>query len=386
MSVMTGSGLQTMFCRQISLLTAVPLVLVLMLTGTASPAAAATSDPAPHDPFSPSSVWNAPIPNNAPLVSNSSTLVANLVQQVQTYGAWINSRKYSTPVYSVPANQPTVSVTIDHATAMYANATDAANLAQQLSAVPIPPNAQPAPGTDHHMVIWQPSTNTEWEMWLVSQETTSTGATRWHAGWGARIQNVSLSSGIAPHPFGATASGVSELGGLMTANEITGASITHALALTIPNAYGWGRFVWPANRTDGRSTDSATPMEGTRFRLDPKLNVYSLGLPPVAQAMALAAQRYGIVLRDTGGAVVFYAEQPSDVGLYDYHWGNGLDPAQMLAHFPWSRLQAIAPPTGSKTGNTPHRRGSRRRGGRPRCNRSLTVRRRTWPHRLPCPP
>jgi hypothetical protein len=336
-----------MFRRQISRLAALPLVLMLMLTGTASPAAAAPSDPAPYDPFSPSSVWNAPIPNNAPLVSNSSTLVASLVQQVQTYGAWINSRQWSTPVYSVPAKQHTVSVTVDHATAMYTNATDAANLAQQLSAVPIPPNAQPAPGTDHHMIIWQPSTNTEWEMWLVSRVTTSTGATEWHAGWGARIQNVSLSSGIAPYPFGATASGVSELGGLMTANEITNASITHALALAVPDTAGWGQFVWPANRTDGRSVASDAIIEGTRFRLDPTLNVYSLGLPPVAQAMALAAQRYGIVLRDTAGAVVFYAEQPSDVGLYDYNWGNGLDPAQLLAHFPWSSLQAVAPPTGT---------------------------------------
>jgi hypothetical protein len=347
MPVVISSALQTMFRRQISLLAAVPLVLLLMLTGTASPAAAATSDPAPYDPFSPTSVWNAAIPNNAPLVSNSSTLVANLVGQVHTYGTWINSAQWSTPVYSVPAQQATVSVTVDPGSAMYTNATDARNLAQQLSAVPIPSNAQPSPGTDHHMIIWQPSTNTEWEMWLVRQVTTSTGATQWHTGWGARIKNVSQSSGIAPYPFGATASGVSELGGLMTADEISSASITHALALAIPNTYGWGQFVWPANRTDGLSTDSATPMEGTRFRLDPTLNVYALGLPPVAQAMALAAQRYGIVVRDRAGSVAFYAEQPSDVGLYYYNWGNGLNPAQLLANFPWSSLQAVAPPTGS---------------------------------------
>jgi hypothetical protein len=342
--------------------------MVFVLVGTALPALAHTAkrhsrrthgratalmpDPAPQNPFSPTSVWNAPIASNAPLSANSSMYVANLVRQVNIYGTWINSQQYSTPVYQVAINQPRVSVYIDHS-AMYTNAADAAVLALEMSRVPIPPNAQPAAGSDHHMIIWQPSTDTEWELWLAKRVVGMTGV-QWHAGWGARIDHVSQSSGIAPYPYGATASGVSELGGLITANEISNAQINHALAMAIPEAEGWGQYVWPANRTDGRSAATDAIPEGTRFRLDPTLNVDSLGLPPVTRAIALAAQRYGIVMRDTAGAVVFYAEAPSDVGLTDYSWGQGLDPAQLLSHFPWSRLQVVAvPPNAQQPGGTP---------------------------------
>ena len=337
--------------RQISRLAAVPLVLIAALAATASPAAA-VSDPAPRDPFASSSYWNAPIPSTAPLAADSASRVAGLVQQVQTYGSWINASQWSTPVYSVPGSQATVPVTVDYGTSMYTNWMDALNLSQQLSAVPIPANAQPSPDSDHHLIIWQPSTDTEWEMWLVSKTTTPAGATVWHCGWGARITSVSQSPGTVPHPFGATASGIPLLGGLMTANEIASArwgdaSITHALALAVPLTEGWGQFVWPANRTDGKTASAPWTLEGTRFRLDPNLNVNALGLPPLARAMALAAQRYGIVVRDTSGSVAFYAEQPSDVGLYDYNWGSGLNPAQLLANFPWASLQVVAPPPGA---------------------------------------
>jgi hypothetical protein len=328
-------------------LVAVLLLTVFVLIGTASPRASASgpiSDPAPQDPFSPSSVWNAPIPSDTPLAANSLALVATLQREVLTYGPWINSSAWSTPVYQVPANQPTVAVTVDPAAAMW-NADGAASLASQLSAVPIPPYAQPAAGTDRHLVIWQPSTDTEWEMWLTRQVIGLNGL-EWHASWGARIQNVSQSSGIAPYPFGATASGVSELGGLITADEIAHAQINHALAMALPETEGWGVFVWPANRTDGRSPLPDAIPQGTRFRLDPTVNVDSLPLTPVVRAIALAAQRYGIVVRDTAGAVDFYAEDPKDVGQLSYDWGYGLNPAQALANFPWGRLQVVAVPAG----------------------------------------
>lgn len=344
------STLRTTDRRQQRRLVAALLLTAFALIGTASPkasAAAALPDPAPRNPFSPSSVWNAPIPSDAPLDPNSAALDATLQREVLTYGPWINSSEYSTPVYQVPANQPTVRVTVDPATAMW-NPDGAPELASEFAAVPIPPYAQPAAGTDHHLVIWQPSTDTEWEMWLTHQVVGGNGI-EWHASWGARIQNVSQSSGIAPYPFGATASGVSELGGLITADEIAHAQINHALAMALPETEGWGVFVWPANRTDGRSPLPDAIPQGTRFRLDPSVNVDSLPLTPVVRAMALAAQRYGIVVRDTAGAVVFYAEDPADVGLYSYDWGYGLDPAQALANFPWDRLQVVAVPNAGAT-------------------------------------
>lgn len=297
-----------------------------------------SADPAPQRPFAADGIWNAPLPQDAPLAVRSAAYVSELAGQVQRFGGWINSSSWSAPVYQVAAGQPGVPVAIDKAAT---GDPTALALQAQLSNVPIPAGAQPSPDSDHVLVIWQPATDTEWELWLARPP--ADGSPQWRAGWGARIANVSSNPGLPQYPFGVTASGLSVLGGQITADEIATQRIDHALALALPQTADGNRAVWPANRSDGNDSAADAIPQGTRFRLDPALNIDSLGLAPMARAIALAAQRYGIIVRDTAGAVTFYAEQPSDVGLADYAWGGGLDPAQMLAGFPWQRLQAVAP-------------------------------------------
>ncbi|MEZ5081520.1 MAG: hypothetical protein R2878_12870 [Thermoleophilia bacterium] len=50
---------------------------------------------------------------------------------------------------------------------------------------------------------------------------------------------------------------------------------------------------------------------GSRFRLDPAVDVDALNLHPFVALLAHAAQEHGLVLRDTAGAVVLYAEDPA---------------------------------------------------------------------------
>jgi hypothetical protein len=70
-------------------------------------------------------------------------------------------------------------------------------LAQVLrQGVPIPAAAKPAEGTDQHMVVWQPSTNTMWEFWHAQDVN---GA--WHARWGGRMTDVSSSPGFSQQPL-----------------------------------------------------------------------------------------------------------------------------------------------------------------------------------------
>jgi hypothetical protein len=60
--------------------------------------------------------------------------------------------------------------------------------------------------------------------------------------------------------------------------------------------------------------------------------------------IAEAAQRYGIIVRDYAGAVVFYSEDPVPSGNYILRQMlGGQSPAQALSSFPWSRLQAMDP-------------------------------------------
>jgi hypothetical protein len=191
------------------------------------------------------------------------------------------------------------------------------------------------------MVVWQPSTDTMWEFWVANKQ-----ADGWHAAWGGQMPNVSSSSGYftAPSNWGATATSLPLLGGLIRIDELRAGRIDHALAVCIPEASSrW--FSWPAQRTDGQNSSQSAIPEGTRFRLDPNLNLNALPMSRATRIIAEAAQRYGIVVRDTGGAITFYAEDPTPLGSDPYvgptGFFDGAYPSQMLADFPWSQLQAL---------------------------------------------
>lgn len=300
------------------------------LLACAAGAALALPSAAAAAPFSSTSVWNAPLSASAPLDPESGALVADLQRQVATYGPWINTTQYSVPIYKVPSTQPRIRVTLDRYNP---------SLQEAFDAVPLPADAKPAAGWDKHLVVWQVATDTMWEFWVLSRK-----ADGWHAGWGAKIVNASKSIGVLPSPLGASATGLPLAGGLMRPFELSARSIPHALALGLPDVRA-GAFRWPATRTDGTVAGASSIPAGTRFRLPASLDVNALPLSPAVKAMAVAAQRYGIVVRDTAGAVAFYAEDPTPTGTNPYPalFGTGwMD--QALKDFPWSRLQVVAPP------------------------------------------
>jgi hypothetical protein len=296
---------------------------------------AASGAQAATQPFAPSSFWNAPLAANAPLASNSSTLVASLNQQVATSGTYINTTKYSTPVYTVPSTQPMVNIHVD------SNSTVVKSV---LSSAPLPAGAKPAAGSDGHLVIVQPSTDTMWEFWRLSLQVDG-----WHAAYGGRMNGVSTNAGYFASTQGATATSLPLLGGLMRTSELSSYTINHALAIAVPQALA-KTFTWPAQRTDGNTTVATAIPEGTRFRLPASLDINSLNLKPGVKAMALAAQRYGMVVRDKSGCVAFYAEDPTPSGTNPYPTIFGtpyMDTSHALAGFPWSKLQVVAPPATS---------------------------------------
>jgi hypothetical protein len=162
------------------------------------------------------------------------------------------------------------------------------------------------------------------------------------------MDNASTSPGYFDHVgrstnWGATATGLPLLGGLVTGADLQRGYINHALAIGVVEA-ARAVWSWPAQRTDGGTfTSGITPIpEGTRFRLDPTLNIASLNLPPIDRMLAQAAQTYGIVIRDKGGAVVFYGQDPKSLpnNPWPAAFGNQW-PNKVLARFPWSHLQAL---------------------------------------------
>jgi hypothetical protein len=318
----------------------------------ATPATSAVSAPTPAPPialprlFAPDSVWNAPLAPTVPLDPSNATLVRTLQDTVAQnlaagWGPWIGTDGTS-PLYTVPANQPTVRVTLD------AGAWNGA-LQQALDAVPMPPNAQPAAGPDGHLTVWQPSTDRMWEFFQARRM-----ADGWHASYGGAMANVSGSPGyydasswpgLSQRSWGATATSLPVIAGTIMIDELKAGVIPHALALNIP----WAKpnvYSWPAQRTDGQSTDPNAIPEGARFRLDPRVDLVSLNLPPMTRMMAVAAQQYGMIVRDqTGHAVSFFAENPAQYGTDPYTSPGGFyggpNPSAVMRAFPWQYVQLV---------------------------------------------
>lgn len=314
-------------------------------------AAALLAAPAAAErPFAPSSVWNKPLARDARLAPDSRALVRELLRQRRFSTPWVNTTIYSTPVYTVGPGTSPAPVHVDTPSALFSTAADADALRPRLGAVPIPSGARPASGVNRHMVVWQPSTDTMWELWNAHRVPDERSPWKtdsilgWHAAWGARIDRASRSAGTGQAPFGATASGLPLMGGLVRLNEWRSGKIRHALALGIHDIAA-GSWVWPANRTDGAYRGAGGIPMGTRFRLDPRVDIDSLELSPSGKAIARAAQRYGMVVRDHADkSFALYGEDPAPTGRNPYpRLFAGLRPDQALRGFPWRRLVAVAP-------------------------------------------
>jgi hypothetical protein len=287
--------------------------------------------------FGDASVWNQPLTDGAPLDPASNRLSSALADQVQREietrkGPWINTTRWSVPVYVVGADVPRVYVHLDN---------NKPALQRDFASVPVPANAIPSNDADATLAIYQPATDTYWDFWRMRRADDG-----WHAVWGGKMTDASSNPGYFLDKRGASASGVPLLAGLITIAELRAGRIDHALALAVPTTAA-GTFVWPAQRSDGKTTGPTAIPEGTRFRIDRSVDLDKLGLTPAGLAIARAVQRYGMIVRDGAGNVTFFAEDPAPTGGNPYGaLFRGRYANEVLRGFPWDRLQVVAPPSG----------------------------------------
>ncbi len=313
--------------------------------GSAADGAGLSAGKGPFRFFSPKSFWNRPIPTHARIDRRSAAIIGVFDKEIATTtevkkGPTILTTAWSVPIYTVPADQPTVKVTLESVSPSHV-------LQSAWDAVPLPADAQPAAGTDKHLVVWQPSTDRLWEFWRLEQAPTG-----WQAAWGGAMRNVATNLGVygrkawpsASPYWGASASSLSIAGGLITLEDLERGQINHALAIGIPDVRA-GVYASPAHRTDGTSTNPLSLPEGAHLRLEPGLDLAALHLPPLTLMIAEAAQRYGIFVRDGTGNVAFYAQDPITTGTEPYTgpggYFEGMTPGPLLASFPWSHLQLL---------------------------------------------
>lgn len=291
----------------------------------------AVSDALPTDAiFAPTSFWYQPIPANVPLHASSTQFAQDFVRQRNSYynTVAINSWNYASPVYIASADTPTVDIGfLDCQGKGYFDS----GLKSQFTAVPLPANAEAANGSDRELTIYDPVNNRLWDFWKFDKASGK-------ACWGGRMLDTKSSNGIFPFPYGTTATGLPFIGGQITAEELRRGEIRHVIGISLVDAAPSNVVSWPAGRSDGNGTGIIP--EGTRFRLDPSINVDALSIHPVAKIIAKAAQKYGFVVWDRAGSVSVRFQNPKSYPSDPYPaLFNGTPSYNILNGIPWDKLQ-----------------------------------------------
>jgi hypothetical protein len=300
----------------------------------AGPPPTTTTTPVPFDATPalqwPTSLFDRPVVTWA-IDTSSAQFVSNLVTDYRDHYGSVGVN--TVPIYTVPAGQPDVTVSVAPGCNRFTSATG--------QKIPIPGNVALAGSSDSPLVIWQPSSHLDWELWQVSRQT----ATAYSACWGGKLSTVT-SDGVFPSPYGLSATGISYLAVTITEADIASGSIDHAVGMVVPRC---NYSVYPADRTDCRY-DPGQPGEGQWFRFAPGTPMPP-GLTPFAQMVFQAIETYGAVVTDQGGGVEIEAEQASDWAA-EGHTGtdpitaswDGLPGYEVVASLPWPDLQVVDPP------------------------------------------
>lgn len=317
----------------------------------------------PGKEFTADSYVHKPLAPDAPLDEHSAEYVADFQRQIKAYYGTVNVNvhKFAPAIYTIGPDAPTVRVKVfDKQKPDWTFKP----LQDQWLDVPLPENFKAAEGTDMEAVIYQPSTGRYWEFWLMQktgakiQNSKGQEVDEWGARWGGHIPDLSKNPGYYPTPkegykFGTQASGLPFLAGIITIEDQLRGEINHALHILVVEALRSDYYSHPAQRSDGQIDPAknrfAIP-EGAIFRLPADLDLDKIPMDSYTRMVAKAVQKYGMVVSDKAGAIVFRAENPAGRYATDpYKWifrGRNEKEATFPAYarfqsFPWSKLQML---------------------------------------------
>jgi hypothetical protein len=255
-------------------------------------------------------VWNARV-DHLPVRGDSATLLASIGATRTFHMDFGSYAGYGIPYQVVDGSTPRRPVAFD-----YADESDP-------GPYPIPDVPLVEGGSDRHLLAVDREGCRLYELFAVRQG--SDGA--WRAGSGAQWD---LGSN-ALRPAGwtsADAAGLPILPGLVRYDEVDAGAIHHALRFTAPQTRR--AYVYPARHFASSSTSASLPPMGLRVRLRAEADL--AGLSPHARTIALALQRYGMILADNGSP--WYVSGMSDPRFDD-------DVLHELDRFRGSDLEAV---------------------------------------------
>jgi hypothetical protein len=265
-------------------------------------------------PFSDDSPWNTLIAEGAELEPDSAALIADLASS-SPYGSRIdvNLEQFSVPMFLANASTPRALVRCRVGGFGFAGNDGIMTTAM----VPMPTDALPDAASDHHLLIVDQATNTEWGLWNAAKNgaewSCGTGASMDLSGNGVRPSAVGNRTWYTSH--GPRACGFALSAGLITREAIEAGEIDHALVIAYPHIRA-GLYTSPASTAQARKGDQSIQTRGIpcggRVQLDPSVDVDSLGLSDAGRTIAIALQRYGAFVGDFSGGISVYAENSAD--------------------------------------------------------------------------
>ena len=270
-------------------------------------------------PFNDQSPWNTPIGPNPELESDSAVRIADF-ESSSPYGEHldVNIASYSIPMYFADATTPKQLVQCDIGGLGFTGGNNGMN---RSAMIPWPDGAKPDPDSDHHILIVDRSTQTEWGLWNVQQK-----SGKWTCGLGASMDLTG--SGVRPlakdNPtwytsHGARACGFPLIAGLIRRDEIEAGVIEHALVFAYHHAQA-GLYESPASTAQAKIGTDVIKARGIpcggRIQYDPSINLDSLKLSKSGRAIMLALQKYGAYMGDHSGAISLYADGSPESQAY----------------------------------------------------------------------
>ena len=270
--------------------------------------------------FSGENLWTTPVPADAPADPDSARYVAGFAGLEPV----VTIRDFAVSVYVAAADAPrfTIMPTAPRTPPGFA-----------IEGVPIPDHIDADSAAAGHVSILDSTSNCVYELY---------GPRRQGDGWTADWVNATPADGdgVFPDGLSARASGLASAAGLIWPEEIRAESIPHALVFAYPLTRAGGP-VDPATRSDGRNTEARALPLGARLVLDPDLDLDALRLPPAERAIAVALQRYGMILGDTSNGFSLYAVHPDSFTADPYFSTWGAVTYAELGMIPFDRMKVL---------------------------------------------
>ena len=245
--------------------------------------AAPTLPGAPACPVFPgTNVWNRRI-DDRPVAPNSATLIETIGL---TRGLHMDFGSYAG--YGIPYQL--VSTATPRSTVTFGYDDESDHVGYPIPSSPLIEGEPGATEGDRHILMVDRDACRLFELFAARRA----GGT-WHADSGATWDL--RSNALRPAGWtSADAAGLPILPGLVRYDEVAAGAIRHALRFTANRTRT--AFQYPARHHAGESGSAALPPMGLRIRL--KASYDPSGLSPHARTIAIALQRYGMILADNG--------------------------------------------------------------------------------------